>query len=367
MNAIQTIGSIFSWIVDRIKPIRKCIRFLSDNLFPGILVPSSPLKRDKRTILKISLRIYILVFIFVFIIHAVWAGFNGRLFPDDDPMTKNFFEDWANIINYIVIVEGYFILGFLFLRSIILMKQDIQDNGLFQQLKIQSNSLSYKSSLFGSAIVLLIALLLVPQYMLEIQSFVSFSWYMASPPPDVTYNGLSFYYALINFLINTYVMFCALFFFALFQLSGQIGSILNDIATQNPIEQLKADWENENRIKALFAPMFKPELISKIALVFMTINMLTEKISEVNVSISHKLVVFAIVIFGLFLFSFPRFYIQHHIHNIWEKIGKNEYEDLRLPWMTGYSNLVDIIVLIILANYLLPNTLVNTISTFLNP
>ena len=51
----------------------------------------------------------------LFGVNLVWSAARARLLPDLDAGTRNFFEDWPNIVNYLLICPVYLTFGLCFL------------------------------------------------------------------------------------------------------------------------------------------------------------------------------------------------------------------------------------------------------------
>ena len=131
MNPLETLGSFFSYLGKKIPQVKRPLRGLSGALFPEFLRIPIPniILRIKLSIKNILLSYFFILF-FVFVVQAGWALINNRLFPDSDPNTKNFLEDWPNLLNYLVIVEGYVISGIYFLVNIYNFESDFLHNSI---------------------------------------------------------------------------------------------------------------------------------------------------------------------------------------------------------------------------------------------
>ncbi len=353
MNAKQCFNTAFLEIVDRVgQKLPRASRFFRSFfrvLFPEVLRPSIHQFWGWKPAPIPMVASYIFIFFFLFIVHAVWSHYNDVLLPDDNMSTRNFLEDYENLINYLIICEAYSIIGLEFIKRGLLVRKELTSNGLpFIDTESPSKPIG---AYVGVGICLLCSLLGISGYAkMEIEDYSVRYWFMEQGPPEVQLSGLGFYYLLVNFCLLFLVCCVGVSHFSLLTLSSEISSILKDKCRANKILPIIMDKEKSRK---MFGPISRLLLLSKLFVFTLMINMLLWKMNEPNIGPMFGLAVVLIAAFGIWIFSLPRYAIQRHVFRIRSENGDCDYPELRGPWTLGLSSLIDFVLFTFIINYLL--------------
>ena len=357
MNSKQFVSSAVCLLFENHSSLRKTFGGIVNFLYPHFeRIPLFPkIKSALKNPNKLS--IYLVLFLFLFVIQAVWAFVINRFYFDDNPFTKNFLEDWVDILNYSIICEAYIILGIEFLSRKYFIYENLKASN-FLPSDFKESKLKY-NGLIGTSFVLIIATTISIGYTLEVNSYSNFYWFMYTPPPNVTFAPNGYFYLFMNQLLSLLVIWVAASHFGLFQVSGVLANYLRNIFKSSNKEELQSQFQDENDLKKRLSPFSELILISKAFVLVITINLLLWKFNQPEIKPMYELAVLFTAIFGIWVFALPRYFIQYHIFLIWRKMEKHDYKDLRMPWIVGFSATIDIILITILIKVLLGDAISN--------
>jgi hypothetical protein len=261
-------------------------------------------------------------------------------------------------------VEAFIIVGSIFMFYLSKLEDDLSNSGLMGVLLFNQNNQLIESSGIGTILVLLGAIFFTIFYILETKTYASFYWFMQTGPGNVTFGLSGIYYIIMGFILYLFISLIAYSHSALFQISGKISAKLMRISENRDIEQLRDCFENEHLLKEQLAPLSRVYMVSRLFFLVITLNLITWKFNEPNVGFAYRFAVFFLFIIGLMFFSMPRYYIQFHIFSIWKRLDKHTYIDLRMPWYAGITTILDILILAILVQFLLPDFISSIIRFF---
>lgn len=366
MNSKQFISSASIYLFEKYKYLKIFFGGLANFFYPSFerfaIFQFIKSKLRKRSLIGI----YVFIFVFLFCVQAVWAFYTGRFYIDNDILTKNFLEDWVDIVNYTIICEIYIILGLEFLLHKYFIFSSLKESKFLPESFIPKKNKF--SNLYGLALIFIIATFSSIGYTNEVNSYTHFYWFMATPPPEVTFAENGFYYLFVNQLLMLFVIFVAANHLGLFNISSQLVSEIDKILNndKNKLvldtdEQLK-EWADDNLMKQRLLPFSKLILLSKAFVFVITINLLLWKYNQPQIKPMYELSVLVVAFFGIWVFAIPRYHIQYKIFLLLGKLGRNEYKDLRMPWIIGASAAIDVILISILIKTLMSDT----ISTLIN-
>lgn len=343
MNPRQFVNSAICVGIDKARLFRKYGDALLGLFFPDFLkLPPSKII-GLRNPWKFSGAVFLYVFFFLFVVQACWSYLNGRFFSSTIPLTKNFLDDWENVFNYTVICELYCIFGLLSIKNIYLLGHDIRESSLTRYLGLNLYSTSNTKGFLGAIAVLLIPLVGAAGYATELHTYKSFYWFMESGPPGkVSLGPLGYYYVFVNFLLQLLVVWVAFSHLGFLRFCGTISARLRDIAED---EERRAEWLDEHKIKKWLYPISKQILVTKLFVAVIAFNLVLWKVNEPNVGLMLKISVSALLVYGIWIVSVPRYYIQYRIFEIWKRHDMHEYKDLSMPWLLGASATVDLVLI----------------------
>lgn len=304
---------------------------------------------------------YLLLFILLFGVQAFLAYQNEQFFMDLDQQTKNFCEDWVDILNYTVIGEAYIILGFVFLFNVYNIEQKLLSTQILTEKSKPPKFKTNLSSMISAFLIIIISIFVVVGYMGEAKTYSSHYWFMAEGPPgEVKYSVAGYYYFLISLLLMMMVLWVAFAHFGLFKISTRIAKRLkNDLASGN-----LEFWRAEDGIKSKLAPLSWLIVISKSFVLVIALNLLLWKFNEPNRAVMYDLSVLVVAVFGIWVFSLPRYYIQYYYFKINKRLGIEAYKDLRIPWVLGISSAIDIILVSLIIKTLISEEFTFWINNF---
>ncbi len=363
MNPKQFFNNSICFIIDKFK-IKYLLKYIALLLYPDyLLFPKNNWFKSKNIFFEI-IKLYIFLFIILFLAQAFGAYLNNSLFPDNNPFTINFFEDSENLLNYLLVCQVYVILGYFFLKSDSDLNDKLLKNGFFDFLNIKK--IEYKSpfGFIGLILLFILTIYFSAGYAYDITNYSDhLYWFMKSGPPNVTYTKLGYYYFFINFILLFFVLLVGFSFVGFIKKVGYISSIIDNIIKSNtPID---SNWENENKIKYWLSPISKQVFLIQLMVIVLTLNIFLWNVNKQGVNgINYPVTVFALILFGVWLFTLPRYYINYKIFQIWQKIGKREYKNLNLPWIIGASSFLDLILFTILLKSILGESWSDLISKF---
>jgi len=367
MNPKQFVNNGICYIIDSLKG-STLLKWISLLMYPDYpLLPKIKLIERKNLFQEI-IRLYIFSFIILFIIPVIWSYLNGRLWVDEDDITTNLFEDKANLWNYLIICELYIIIGYYILKTNSNLKDHLRKSNFTSLIKLDGFDEKTKSKFgyFGLVILFVSTLYFASGYAHDITlKSTSHYWFMETFTPNVTYSRLGYYYFFINFLLLFFVLIVGFSYFGFINKIGFIANQMKLINRSYDVASLKKQWEDDNILKQKLSPITTQMLLLQLMVAILTLNIVLWNINKQGLGFNYDVTVFILIIFGVWLFTLPRYYINYQVFKIWQKIGKNEYKNLSLPWLMGLSSVIDIVLFSLLLNKLLDKELSEIIKNII--
>jgi len=357
MNARQFINSTLCAAADKV-PILKSTLFLFPRFFFPEFLKGARVNEIKNPFI-LGITIYLIVFFFVFVVQGFLSGthdafflspnIQGSCFSEEIECLRYFLGDYANIVNYTIIVEAYCISGSFFLIYANNIERLLITKGLSDHIDCREQKSSFIGGAFSVFFVLFFSLAGAAGYAIEIESYPP-HWYMNSPSGPTSYSG--YYYIFINFVLLLFVAFVGVAHFGLFKTASTLSKGLRSIRESGNLEAME-QWVNDDKVKLWFSPFATQVLISKVFILSLILNLVSWKMWEPNIGEMHTISVIVMVVTGMWIVTLPRYYIQYQLFEIRKACGVFEYKDIRTPWILGGSALVDILLAAIVVNYLL--------------
>ena len=370
MNARQFINTVISTGLEKSSRVRATLY-----LFPKFLFPEF-LKAARLQIIEgpvaLAAIIYAIVFFLVFVVQAAFAYSNDALFTQDVDISSCFLAetdclqfflgDFANLFNYIVLVEAYCISGVFFLIYSSNIDRLLISDDLAVQLKLSDPPPSTGRGAFSILFVVFFVTIGSVGYALDVQSYPP-HWYMnvLSEPYPAPGEPLSdelvmqlaghYYYIFVNFLLLLFVGFVGVAHFGLFKTAGAISAGLRHVYNACEEHELEPLLDGK-KINAWLAPLSTQILISKIFVLAIVLNMTSWKMWEGSAGLIQDLSIVIMVIVGIWIITLPRYFIQYHLFRIGQKCGIDDYRDIQMSWLLGASALVDLALITIAAKIL---------------
>jgi len=292
------------------------------------------------------LGIYAITTLLFFVVNFIWSGVNSRLWPDQNPETRNFLEDIGNLINYLIICQIYAILGICYLRFIGGLRKELKENRLFDFLSIETSTSrpSKKTKLFSIFIILSVSLIIISFYSVELSQYSFAFWFQEEDSGEakaLTAHG--FYYIFTNLFLNLLIVSVIAAHLETFAVSSLIGkAISTKIATKDSFDPIFLDKAS---LKELFLPISSFYSISKILVVVAIVNMYTWKSQDPKFTGLLELSIVLVALIGAAFVSYPRYHIQFWLFKIWQNNNITEYPDIRRPLSIGLASLADVLIL----------------------
>ena len=296
---------------------------------------------------------------------SIFAYNYDVFFPISDNGVTEFLEDRWNLINYIVIVELYCFCGVGYILSFMSIDEGFQEVGinrfLGEPLPSATQVFGDKTlGIWGFGLTLLIPLIAGPRYALEVQEISAGKfWFNGMAQGNTSYGFSGYYYLYLNFILLCFVVLVAVMHIGLFRWSQILSSSLRKVYEGTNVHENTA-WSDDHKINQAFAPFSETVIWSKGFIICLVANIYTWELSKVTTYGGSELglidwSVFLLALIGMWLVSFPRYIIEYRIFHIKKKLGIQEYKDIRMPWVLGWSAFIDGILLIFLLKILFGN------------
>jgi hypothetical protein len=382
MNARQFMNTLVSAGLEKYSTVRATLY-----LFPRFLFPEF-LKATRLQIVErpfaLAIIVYAIVFFLVFIVQAAFAYANDVLVPRNVELSscllaetdclQFFLSDFANLFNYIILVQAYCVSGVFFLIYSNNVDRLLTSGDLAAKLRLSEPPPSIARGAFSVLFVIFFVTIGSVGYAIDVQSYPP-HWYMNVIPesypsfgePDLAlapngatrpFSGSSemqlaahYYYILINFLLLLFVGFVGVAHFGLFKSAGAVSAGLRQVYTVCDRERLEL-LADSKKINTWLAPLSTQIFISKIFVLSIVVNMTSWKMWEKSAGLIQDISIVIMVIVGIWIITLPRYFIQYHLFRIRKKCGIDEYRDIRMSWLLGASAFADLLLLSIAAKIL---------------
>ncbi len=372
MNARQFVNTVVSAGLEKYPKARATLHLLPKFLFPEFL-RATRLQIVKEPF-KLALIVYAIVFFLVFVVQAAFAYANNSLFITESVKVSScflaetaclqfFLGDFANLLNYIVLVQAYCISGVFFLLFSANIDRLLTSDDLAVQLELSEPPPSVAGGAFSILFVIFFVSIGSIMYAADLQSYPP-HWYMnvisASYPAPGERLFLSelwwqlaghYYYVFVNFLLLLFVGFVGVAHFGLFKTAGAISTGLRRVYKACEEHELEPLLDSK-KISEWLAPLSTQILVSKIFVLAIVLNMTSWRMWETSAGGIQDISIVIIVIVGIWIITLPRYFIQYHLFRIRRKCGIDEYRDIQMSWLLGASALADLALLTIAAKIL---------------
>ena len=337
--------------------LKKAIKYVGLFLYPDYkILPNFRWFNNKKKIVNEIFFLYFFLLIILFIVPGIWSLANQRFFPDNNPGTINFLEDTENLWNYLLVCQLYVIIGYFFIKNSLNLEESLKKNGFSNIVDISGINKEHKSQkgYIGFLLLILLTLYFSAGYAYDItyKSSVTY-WFMEVDNENLKYTRLGFYYFFINYLLLLFVLSVGFAYIGFTNKIGVISMKIKSLCKTSSIDELKNRWNDESELKTYLAPISVLVFLAQLFVVILALNLVLWNINSQGIGTNYSASVFALILFGVWLFTLPRYYINYQIFMIWQKIGKHEYKNLNLPWLIGASSLIDIILFSVLLKNLI--------------
>ncbi len=289
-------------------------------------------------------KVYLIGFFFILFLQILFTSIDNVFLQDNVVKTKMFSEDWVNILNYSIICEFYLIIGLKFISKI--LKLNVNSRFLDNSNSREKFSIiELTKSIFPYIIIITSSSLVTIGYFSETTNYKFLFWF--NLVPKLSFTGL--YYVVVTFTLMGFLTWIGLFHFGLFSYSIKIANNLKEMIENKDKDKLKF-WSDEDRVKDFFELFCNIIVISKILVLFLSLNIFTWMINIKEKSLMIEIAYPVLVIIGIWVFSLPRYYIQLHLLKLNESQNKYNYFDIRKPWNKGRSGIIDTALAILLVS-----------------
>ena len=355
MNAKQFVNSgivaVFRWCGDRWPRLRRGSRVALDLFFPRFVRLPVPDLFGGRASIRSMIAAYVVIVVVLAGVQGLWAALNGTFLPDDNLATRTFLEDHANLINYLILVPAYCLLGYAFLTQSYRTRSLLVERGVPIADRWDGVNV-FRKGILGACAVLVIAFIGISVYAVEAREYRLQFWFMSSAPPNAQFGAAGFYYLFTNVFLLVFILWVAFSHFELARLGSDLAGILDRVIEEGDDTALR-EWEENDVVRSRLAPFSSFIVTSKFLVLTLFLNMLTWRLNEPSVTVMYGLGVLFVAVFGIWVFSLPRYSVQFRLFRIHERLGHQEYVDIRLPWAKGASAFVDVVLFSFLLSYLL--------------
>ena len=310
------------------KPIRKLLKFLGEYLafdLPPHFISSVNIKNRWKAFFIGSITSFIFTFIAIFIM----CYYSGTLYGNKENHYY-FIDDIPNIINYIVIVPLYVGLGSYILSVI--------SEGYLHLKNLAVNDSNSSILPRGSVpsvviITILLSTIITIQYINEVLNPKIYSkhyWFISSlaESGERLFNYLGVYYTIMTFTLLVFTIIVIASFLGFFILAISIG---NKLLEKKSIDEVSLD-----DLKLQLKYFIDVSIATKIIAAIFMLNAFTWRFQFPNDSFNLKLMLFALLVLGVFVVTLPRYYIELKLYGLNIKKLKNDGIDLN---KASYSDL----------------------------
>jgi len=292
---------------------------------------------------------FILTFLFAFVGQVITTYLQNS-FSGDNIEKIYFSDDLKNIINYVFICPLYVGLSTIFFLTLINIRLGAGD--LASMLGNREKDFSNGGM---PAVVIMFLVLSMPaigivNYISEVLDPAVYSkefWFISKTAPsgDRILGMAGIYYALVNYVLQLITVLAAFSFAYLVYYAGKVGELIDNKDVRNEIVFTK--------LKDHLSQFVYGYLIAKALVATYMINILyTWPVSNPTESTNYVAAGVLILLIGLFIVPFPRYYIQMR----WYEFAKQRaeegfgeypsYQDLRTENIQGISWFLDSLIIL---------------------
>jgi hypothetical protein len=358
MKAREALYTAGAFLLSPILHFERVIRALP--LFSFERDTRDELQRDISLWLKTSgWLVALLTSVFLFGGNAVWAYFDGQLFPDANAATLNFFEDWPNMINYTVVCPLYVMLCTCFLVHIRRLRSGLRNAALFETLRMEAtpSRVTTQRLVIIGALCLLGSFVSISVFAGELKRYPQLYWFQTlGVGGEKVASAHSFYYVLTNFALNVIVLATLAMHLELFAVAAivsrrlqQLRDAKGEAATgsggEAPGGSSDISQWSKDRLVQMFAPFSALYLVSKAIVIVLLVNMYTWKAAQLSFFGLLDMTIVILGLAGAAIVSYPRYHIQYWLFRTWRSYNVYDYPELRGPLVAGLANMADVLIL----------------------
>jgi hypothetical protein len=251
---------------------------------------------------------YGLTFLFCFVAVLVWSLVDGT-FSGNDRGRLYFSRDLTNIINYAILCPAYVGLSAQLVVLLVTCWAHLSKPSVITASGIAGvNPRLPRASVGVTAFIV---------FAISAGTTVNFIWECLNPNvyPRIGWwvgrvaadgsrmlSPLGIYYALLNFTLLSVCLIAALAFLSLFLLCVRVGALIND----QPLSS-QLDFES---LRSALSHFTQAYIVFKLLAVTLVLNAYTWRYSRMQPSFLFHAMCAALVLFGVFFISVPRYYIE---------------------------------------------------------
>jgi len=309
------------------RSVRSFARLLLFEISPDVPVSLASTWRDA-SLTAVFGTGFVLTFIVCFVVVGAWSAAVGTLIGND-PSRLYFLKDWVNLLNYVILCPLEVGFGAVLIATI------VQGSSELRQLNSHDGHRAggYRSMFFLLLLVLLTALFANAKFMADNMNpsiYPRAYWFIDHVRPDGSrvIGAFGFYYGLLNFCLLLFATLVAAAFVSEFRLLIQIAESL---------ERLKSNQSmTTEELRKRLTTFTQAYLAGKLVVGSYMANPLAWKTAQTQRSTNLVVLGCALTLFGVFLLSVPRYYIElqwFRLRALESDAGAAipEFEDLR-PW-----------------------------------
>lgn len=246
-----------------------------------------------------------LVFGWLFcLLGVVFTTMISGTFSGDDPTRIYFSQDWQNLINYIVICPLYLAFSFQLITIAIKGWPSITS---IQIQPIQKLPIPRRSITFVVFIVVALSLILTINYVqesLDHKVYSKIGWWVGEigSGGERILGVVGTYYFLLTFILQSICITAVFSYLAVFFAAVRVGKAI-----------AKEDTDSDISFKSLsksLASFTEAYLAVKLLTASVMLNAYTWKYERPEASVNYAILIALLAVFGVFVFSIPRYYIE---------------------------------------------------------
>ncbi len=336
-----------------------------------IIFPKMGYERIRLDLLRPSTfaSLYLVSFFYCFVAQAAFCYRDGVFFADASTERLEFLEDYYNLFNYTIVVPAYVMAGAGLLVSLFAMDKRMTETSSGLGFEVRNESKPYVSGVLSIALLVFIILVTQAQYAFSVQTEATVFFWFHGTNIDSAFPLRGHFYLMVNAVLSAYVAGIAILHLELFRWASELSRSLREHAGRRA-DAADSLWVNDNKIKELFVPFTETALWSKAFAVALAVNLYTWKQSGVNSDVATGtnalyvntiFVIYTAIV--VWVVALPRYRVQYEIYRVRKSLGVHQYSDIRMPWVLGWSGLIDFLLLAFLSNAIFGNDFAEFLKT----
>jgi hypothetical protein len=279
-------------------------------------------------------------------VNAVWSALRGRFLPDAGVTTRNFLEDWPNLINYSLLCPLYVVFGTYFVTHIGGLRNALTRSGLLPALGVADElpTRSGKKWALSVGLIVLSSMLSISFYASELPNYRWLFWFQSiSAHGDRILTAHGYYYILTNIFLNLLMVAVVATHFEMFAVSWIVGKGIRKLMTEK--KPLPESLTSPDDLLRLFKPFTSLYVASKVLVVVVLVNMYTWKAQEPDFRGMLEFTIVFLALMGAAVVSYPRYHVHYWLYRAREQAKPSEYPETRYPWAVGLADFADLLIL----------------------